>query len=118
MAFVCAGLFNKMGLLEKHIEKDFRRIQRDSDSTLIYKGRTVPCLFGSTDEEQQLAVNGAGEMEIYDLVATVRKTDFSGMTLPKKGEVIMAEGIEYQIGKVNFRPGSPLFKIHFANLDQ
>lgn len=105
-------------ILTKAIERDFKRIHKDVDSYLIYKGKSIPCLFGSSDEDPQIATDGGGEMQIYDLSATVRKSDFYGITLPKKGEVIMAEGVEYQIGKTNGRPGSPLLQLNFANLDQ
>jgi hypothetical protein len=97
--------------------RDFRIALRDAGTSLVFGGRTIPCLFAATDDDFQLAPDGGGEFPIYNLVATALRLEFLDGILPKKGELITAEGTHYQVGRTNARPGSPLVKIYCANLD-
>ena len=97
--------------------RDFRRTLRDSQTSFTFSGRCIPCSFSSSDNDFQLAPDGGGTMPVYTLVATCLRCDFIGGVLPKKGEVASVDGTTYQIERTNARPGSPLVKLYFGNLD-
>ena len=97
--------------------RDFRKILRDVGTYLVFGGKRIDCSFASSDDDYQLAADGGGTIQIYTLIATCVKSDFTNGILPKKGEVITADGVEYQVSRSNARPGSPLVKIYFSNQD-
>lgn len=98
-------------------ERDFSRVICEAGTSLEFKGKTIPCTFAAADNDFALAPDGGGEMRVYDLIATALKCSFSGLGIPQKSDVIEAEGMPYQVGKTQARPGSPLVKIYCANLD-
>jgi len=97
------------------IERDFRRVHKDVATVLLYKGVEIPAIFNATDDDVQMAPDGGGELAVYTLICTAVKSDFP--TPPAKGEIVEVEGETYQIGRPQSRPGSPLLKLYFTNLD-
>jgi len=97
--------------------RDFRKTLRDVQTFFTYSGRRIPCSFSSSDADFQLAPDGGGTMPVYNLVATCLRDDFAGGVLPQKGEIVETDGTQYQISRPNTRPGSPLVKLYFGNLD-
>lgn len=65
----------------------------------------------------QLAIDGGGEMPVYDFMATCRVSDLPGGVVPQKGETAIIDGTTYQIDAPERIPGSPLVKLRFGNLD-
>lgn len=100
-------------------ERDFAAVIREAATCFTFAGKRIPCTFGATDDDWQLAADGGGELPVYNLVATVLKCSFAkqGISIPKKGEEIEAEEKKYQVGRTASRPGSPLVKIYCGNLD-
>ena len=103
--------------LAKAQAADFRRVYKDVQTSFVYDGETISCSFSSTDDDLQLAVDGGGEMAIYDLQLTCLVADLPSATLPLKGELITVGAESYQVEKTNVRPGSALARIMCSNLD-
>lgn len=98
-------------------ERDFGRVMREAGTCFAHGGKSIPCTFGSTDDDYQLAPDGGGALAVYALVMTTTRRHFCGGEFPKKGEVIEADGQAYVVARTNARPGSPLVKIYCANPD-
>jgi len=97
--------------------RDFRRTLRDVQTSFLFGGKKIACSFSSSDDDFQLAPDGGGTLPVYTLVATCLRCDFTGGIIPKKGEVVTVDGETYQVTRPNARPGSPLVKLYFGNLD-
>lgn len=97
-------------------ERDTRKFFKDCGHSFTLDDKRYACQFSATDDDSELADDGAGILEIYDLTATVIKSDFSG-TLPAKGVKVTADGGTYQVERTQAIPFSVLAKIYFSNLD-
>lgn len=89
---------------------------QDGGHSFTLAGTRYPCQFSATDDDSQLADDGGGLLEVYDLTATVIKTDFRD-GLPEKGVKVTADGATYQVERTQAIPFSVLAKIYFSNLD-
>jgi hypothetical protein len=99
-------------------ERDFERVMREAGTFFSWGDcPRIPCTFGATDNDYQIATDGGGDVLVYDLVLTTTRRQFPGGKLPSKGEEIEADGQKYQVSRPNYRPGSPLVKIYCSNLD-
>jgi hypothetical protein len=97
--------------------RDFRRGPlHDAQHSFTIDGKRYSCQFSATDADVTLSSDGGGTMDVYDLVATVIKSDFRH-ALPEKGITVIADGKSYQVEKTQSIPLSPLAKIYFTNLD-
>ena len=97
-------------------ERDTRRMFKDGGHFFTLNDERYDCQFSATDDDTQLADDGGGILEVYDLTATVIKSDFrSG--LPAKGVKVKADGATYQVERTQAIPFSVLAKIYFSNLD-
>ena len=98
-------------------KRDFEATLKDTQTAFIYFGKSYKCQFASTNEELQLAPDGGGMIPTYDLIATTIRDYFPNEIPAQKGEQVTVDGIPYQVGRSQTRPGSPLVKLYFANLD-
>jgi len=96
----------------------FRKIRRDVGTSFVIQGVTVLCTFGTVEDDFDLAVDGGGEIPVYEFAATCLIADLPNGVLPAKGEVATVNGKEYQIDVPEQVPGSALCKLRFSNLDQ
>jgi len=116
-----AFLYPMTSPLAKAQAADFRRVYNDVQTSFVYSGQTIDCSFSSTDEDLQLAVDGGGEMPLYDLQLTCLIADLPATEQADpermKGEEITVGSKSYQIEKANIRPGSALVRIMCSNLD-
>lgn len=103
--------------LYKMMKRDFERTLADTQTSFWYLGKEYKCQFAASDDDFQLAQDGGGTVPIYNLIATTIKDYFPGGIYPPKGEQVTVDGTTYQVGRPQSRPGSPLVKLYFGNLD-
>lgn len=72
-------------------------------------------LISRVRNDQQIEIGGFVESPDFSL--RVLKTAFPG-SLPKFGDRIAVDGMEYRVAKINSHPRSPLLTLHLTTTDE
>ena len=101
--------------LESEILSDLRQLLAEHGVRARWQGLDLLVLVNRVKREQQIDMGGF--VESPELSLRVPKLAFPG-TLPKFGERIEVEGIEYRISQVSAHPRSPLLTISLSTTDE
>jgi hypothetical protein len=101
--------------LESEIIADFHQLYSEHGAQARWKGNSLPVLVSRLRNDQQIEMGGF--VESPDLSLRVPKSVFvCGM--PKLGDRIEVDGIDYRITKVGNHPRSPLLTLSLSSTDE
>ena len=101
--------------LESDILSDLRQLLTEHGVSAQWQGIDLLVLVSRIRREQQMEMGGF--VESPELSLRVPKAAFPN-TLPKFGERIEVEGIEYRISQVSSHPRSPLLTLSLSTTDE
>ncbi len=101
--------------LESDILTDLRQLLTEHGVRARWQGLDLLVLVSRIRREQQMEIGGF--VESPDLSLRVPKAALP-ITLPKFGERIEVEGIEYRISQVSSHPRSPLLTLSLTTTDE
>lgn len=101
--------------LDSEILADLHQLLGEHGVTARWNGIDLLVLISRIRREQQIDLGGF--VDSPDLSLRVPKTAFIG-ALPKFGERIEVDGVEYRIVQVSNHPRSPLLTLSLATTDE
>ena len=101
--------------LESDILSDLRQLLTEHGVRARWQGLDLLVLVSRIRREQQMEMGGF--VESPELSLRVPKVAFPN-TLPKFGERIEVDGIEYRISQVSAHPRSPLLTLSLSTTDE
>ena len=101
--------------IESDILTDLRQLLTEHGVRARWQGLDLLVLVSRIRREQQMEMGGF--VESPELSLRVPKAAFPN-TLPKFGERIEVEGIEYRISQVSAHPPSPLLTLSLSTTDE
>jgi hypothetical protein len=102
-------------VLESDILSDLRQLLTEHGVRARWQGIDLLVLVSRVKSEQQMEMGGF--VESPELSLRVPKAEFPNM-LPKFGERVEVEGIEYRISQVSSHPRSPLLTLSLSTTDE
>ena len=101
--------------LETEILADLRQMLAEHGVKALWQGVDLLVLVSRVKNEQQIEMGGF--VESPDLSVRVPKAAFPD-TLPKFGERIEVDGVQYRIASVSRHPRSPVMTLTLATVDE
>ena len=101
--------------LESDILSDFRQLLTEHGVSARWQGVELLVLVSRVKRDQQIEMGGF--VESPELSLRVPKAAFPN-TLPKMGERIEIEGVEYRISQVSAHPRSPLLTLSLSTANE